>query len=213
MKVFLLGASGLVGSTCYSKLLLQKPALELHSFSRRRLQLHGVVEHVGELSDLGSLMEGLSGDAAFCAVGTTIKKAKTREAFEEVDLNLPLRFACAARDHGVKTFHVVTTLGADPSSKQHYLRVKGVLEKELGAIGFTGLHIYRPSLLMGVRQEFRLGEELLSGLYKRFQFAYPKVLDKYRPIDVDQLSSFIVRKIIENSPGTHIWENEVMLPG
>ena len=209
----MLGSSGLVGSTCYSNLLLEKSAPELISFARRRLHLHGGIERVSDLKDIASLMADLEADVAFCAVGTTIRKAKTRAAFEEVDLNLPLRFACAARDRGVKNFHLLTALGSDPASRQYYLRIKGVLEMEMKGLGFRSLHIYRPSLLLGEREDLRIGEELLAGLYKRFQFAYPKALDKYRPIEVDKLASFIVRKLMENSPGTHIWENQDMLKG
>ncbi|MBC7661202.1 MAG: NAD-dependent epimerase/dehydratase family protein [Chitinophagaceae bacterium] len=213
MKIFMLGTSGLVGSTCYSKLLLEKSSSEIVTFTRRRLNLHGGIERIGDLNDMASLMEGLEAEVAFCAVGTTIKKAKTRAAFEEVDLNLPLRFACAARDHGVKSFHLVSALGADASSSQTYLRTKGVLENELKSIGFPTLHIYQPSLLIGQRTELRIGEELVAGLYRRFHALYPKALNKYRPIEVEQLSRFIIRKIMENSPGTQVWTNEQMISG
>jgi len=211
MKLFMLGTSGLVGSTCYSKFLLEKNAPEITTFTRRRLNLHGGQEIVGDLRDLATLMGELRADTAFCAVGTTIKKAKSRAAFEEVDLNLPLRFACAARDHGVKSFHLLTAVGADPASKNYYLRIKGVLEAEVKTLGFASLHIYKPSLLLGEREDFRLGEELLTGLYTRFKTLYPKVLDKYRPIEVERLSGFILRKVLENAPGIHVWENQDML--
>ena len=213
MKIFLLGSSGLVGSSVYSELLLQEKVPELTTFTRRRLNLMGGVEKVSDLKDFERDMEGLTAEIAFCAVGTTIKKAKSREAFEEIDLNLPLRFAVAARRHGVKNFHMLTALGADPSSKTYYLRIKGILESDLKALGFEGLHIYRPSLLLGERTESRLGEELMAGFYKRFQNLYPKALDKYRPIEVPALSRYIVRKIAENSKGLHIHENNEMLDG
>lgn len=213
MKLFMLGSSGLVGSTCYSKLLLEKTPPEIVTFSRRRLKLHGGQERVSDLKDIEALMVDLEADTAFCSVGTTIKKAKSRSAFEEVDLNLPLRFAVAAKNHGVKNFHLLTALGADSSSKQYYLRIKGVLELEIKSLGFQSLHIYRPSLLLGHREEFRLGEELATGIYRRFQAFYPKALDKYRPIEVEKLSRFIIRKLWENEPGVHIWENQDMLMG
>ncbi len=211
MKLFMLGSSGLVGSSCYSNLLLEKSPPEITTFTRRRLNLQGGLERVGDLKDMNGMMAGLDADTAFCAVGTTIKKAKSRHAFEEVDLNLPLRFACAARDHGVKNFHLLTALGADPASKQYYLRIKAVLEMEIKSLGFSSLHIYRPSLLLGQREDFRMAEEVLAGLYRRFKGLYPKAFNKFRPIEVDRLSRFIVRKILENAPGIHIWENQDML--
>jgi uncharacterized protein YbjT (DUF2867 family) len=213
MKLFMLGSSGLVGSTCYSKLLLEKSPPEIVTFTRRRLNLLGGTERVSDLKDLASQMSDLEADTAFCAIGTTIKKAKTRAAFEEIDLNLPLRFAVAAKARGVENFHLLTALGADAASKQYYLRIKGLVENEVKTLGFRSLHIYRPSLLLGHRQDFRLGEELAAGLYRRFEGLYPKALNKYRPIEVDKLSSFIIRKLQENEPGTHVWENHEMLKG
>ncbi|MBC7531093.1 MAG: hypothetical protein H7318_05895 [Oligoflexus sp.] len=213
MKLFMLGSSGLVGSTCYSKLLLEKEAPQIVSFSRRRLNLHGGQERVSDLKDIETLMTGLDADTALCSVGTTLKKAKSRAAFEEVDLNLPLRFAVAAKNHGVKNFHLLTALGADPISKNYYLRIKGVLEKEIRSLGFQSLNIYRPSLLLGHRDEFRLAEELATGVYRRFQAIYPKVLNKYRPIEVEKLTGFIIRKLFENPNGVQVYENQDMLGG
>ncbi len=213
MKLFMLGSSGLVGSTCYSKLLLEKETPEIVSFSRRRLNLRGGQERVSDLRDIDRLMEGLEAETALCCVGTTLKKAKSRAAFEEVDLNLPLRFAVAAKKHGVKNFHLLTALGADPTSKNFYLHVKGVLEMEIKSLHFQSLNIYRPSLLLGHRDDFRLTEELAAGVYRRFQALYPKALDKYRPIEVEMLSHFIIRKLFENPQGVHIYDNQEMLKG
>lgn len=213
MKIFFLGSSGLVGSTVYSELMLQKNAPELISFNRRRLHLMGGVEKVSDLSNFKREMEDLSADVAFCSVGTTMHKAKTREAFEEADLNLPLRFAVAAKEKGVKHFHVVSSGGANPASKAFYLRTKGILERELTQIGFESLSIYRPSLLLGDRSEFRWSEDLLTTVYRSLQFLYPKALDEYRPIEVPKLSHFIVRKLLDNSPGIRIYQNLDMLKG
>lgn len=213
MKLFMLGSSGLVGSTCYSKLLLEKEAPDIVSFSRRRLNLHGGQERVSDLKDIETLMSGLDADTALCSIGTTLKKAKSRTAFEEVDLNLPLRFAVAAKNHGVKNFHLLTALGADPISKNYYLRIKGVLEEEIRSLGFQSLNIYHPSLLLGHRDEFRLAEELATGVYRRFQAIYPKALNKYRPIEVEKLTGFIIRKLFENPTGVHVYENQAMLGG
>ena len=210
----MLGASGLVGSSCYSKLLLDKQhPSSIVTVSRRKLNFVGVEERFGDLSQIKMLIEDLQGDAALCSIGSTMKKAKSREAFEEVDLNLPLRFAAAVKAQGAQSFHLVSSVGADPSSKQFYLRIKGLLETELRSIGFSSVHIYRPSLLLGNREEFRLSEELIAGFYRRFHSVYPKKLNHYRPIEVEKLSHFICRKIHENQQGIHIWENEDMLEG
>jgi uncharacterized protein YbjT (DUF2867 family) len=55
---------------------------------------------------------------------------------------------------------VVTALGADAASAVFYNRVKGETERDLQSLGLASLVIVRPSLLMGDRSEFRLGERL-----------------------------------------------------
>jgi len=96
----------------------------------------------------------------FCALGTTIRKAGSQEAFRHVDLELPLRAAEQALKAGAEQFIVVSSVGADPASKNFYLRTKGEIERELARLHFKALHILRPSLLIGKRPEFRLGEAI-----------------------------------------------------
>ncbi|MES2743815.1 MAG: hypothetical protein V4655_00250 [Bdellovibrionota bacterium] len=211
MKIFLLGTSGLVGSAVYSELLQENPRPDLITFTRRRLGLEGGLEKVSDLSDFKIQMHELTAELAFCALGTTIKKAKSRQTFEEIELNLPLRFATEARKHGVQSFHIITALGADASSSNFYLRTKGLLERDLRLLGFPSLHIYRPSLLVGDRQEFRLGERLSVALYQNLKGLYPKALGRYQPIEVSVLSRFILRKMKDYTPGLHIWENQAMI--
>src|SRR5262249_62336295 len=92
----------------------------------------------------------------FCALGTTIRKAGSEAAFRKVDLEMPLRAAQEALKAGAEQFVVVSSVGADPNSKNFYLRTKGELEAELAKLPFGAIHILRPSLLIGRRQEFRL---------------------------------------------------------
>ncbi|MFO0602790.1 MAG: NAD(P)H-binding protein [Polyangiales bacterium] len=101
---------------------------------------------------------------AFCALGTTIKKAGSREAFRAVDHDAVLAFARAAKARGASRFYVVTALGADAGSLVFYNRVKGETEEALRAMGFEALAIARPSLLVGERAESRPGERLAIAL-------------------------------------------------
>ena len=93
----------------------------------------------------------------------------------------------------------MTAIGSDPNSPLFYSKVKGETERDLKALGIDGLEIYRPSLLLGKRQEFRLAESLsikLSPLYSWF-FCGP--LLKYRPIKADDLAHHMIAG--ENIPG------------
>lgn len=97
---------------------------------------------------------------AFCALGTTIKKAGSREAFRAVDFDAVVAFAGAAKAAGATRFYVVTALGADAGSWVFYNRVKGEVEASLRSLGFASLAIARPSLLVGERTENRAGERV-----------------------------------------------------
>jgi uncharacterized protein YbjT (DUF2867 family) len=96
----------------------------------------------------------------FCTLGTTIKKAGSKEAFRRVDYDYPLEFAKLGREESIPEFSIVTAMGSDPHSGIFYNRVKGELEIALSELGYPSLNIFQPSLILGERKEFRLGEEL-----------------------------------------------------
>lgn len=212
MDVALVGGTGMVGKLCLKHLAALPEVTKIYSVSRRPLpeEIAKVEQRVGSLESFDTPLSGLRIDAAVCCLGTTIREAGSREAFEEIDLNLPLYFAKAAQKAGASTFHVISALGANATSSTFYLRVKGVLENELKTLGFRGLHIYRPSLLLGDREEFRLGERLAQMIYEKVDRFYPPILDRYKPIPADRLASFIAQKVKAAEPGIHVCENSVI---
>ncbi|HEX8438228.1 oxidoreductase, partial [Archangium sp.] len=153
------GASGLVGGFLLDA-LLESPLYEaVHSLGRRALprQHPQLVQHTVDFARLAA--EALpAADDAFCTLGTTIKKAGSQEAFRAVDHDAVLAFAQAAKKAGVRSFLVVTALGADPRSRVFYNRVKGEVQEALEGLGFESLVILQPSLLLGERAESRPGE-------------------------------------------------------
>ncbi|MFN9747549.1 MAG: NAD(P)H-binding protein [Betaproteobacteria bacterium] len=101
--------------------------------------------------DFAALPALPAAEAAFCALGTTIKAAGSQAAFRAVDFDAVLAFARACRAAGVRRFAVVSALGADARSANFYSRVKGQAEDALRELGFEHLLIARPSLLLGDR--------------------------------------------------------------
>lgn len=116
-------------------------------------------------------------DDLFCCLGTTMKKAKTRENFEKVDLEYPLRIASLAKKRGIPNFHVISAAGSSKRSPFFYSRTKGRMEQELIDLKLPHLFIFRPSLLTGGRAEFRLGERLAEGI---FQLINPILVGPFR---------------------------------
>lgn len=171
------GASGLVGSLLLP-LLLEDPAFgAVVSLGRRPVALAHPKLAQRTVDFAAPDVAGLPPpDVAFCALGTTIAKAGTAEAFRAVDHGAVMAFARAAFAAGARRFEVVTAHGADAKSMVLYNRVKAEVEADLRAVGFTSLAIARPSLLLGDRAESRPGERaavvasrLLGGLLRPFE--------------------------------------------
>lgn len=154
------GASGLVGGHVLDTLLEDTRYQQVHSLGRRALsrQHPRLVQHTVDFARLDEAALPRAQDA-FCCLGTTLKKAGSQQAFRAVDHDAVLAFARAARAVGVQRFLVVTALGANARSRIFYNRVKGQVEEALASLGFDSLVILQPSLLLGERQEKRLGEQ------------------------------------------------------
>lgn len=189
------GASGLVGG-CLLQQLLAAPEYErVMAVARRPLEVaHPKLEQVTtEFAALRTLARPLRGDDAFCCLGTTIKRAGSREAFRAVDHGAVLAFAWAAQQGGARRFFTVSSLGAAAGSRVFYSRVKGETEQALEVMGFATLGIFRPSLLLGPRREYRFGERLGAlGL----ALADPLLLGrwrKYRAIPADVVARAMLR--------------------
>jgi len=136
------------------------------------------------------------GDEFYCALGTTIKKAGSRKEFAAVDHDLVIDLAARAKAGGVKRVVVVTSVDSDANSKNFYLRVKGQTEDDLQALGLKNLEIYRPSLLLGNRDELRVLERFGVLIAPVVSWSLRGPLAKYRPIEASQLA----RKMVAGEP-------------
>lgn len=146
---------------------------------------------------------------AFCCLGTTMKKAGSKEAFLKVDLDMVLNFAKKAKEAGINRFAIVSSIGANPKSNNFYLRTKGQAEEELKKLGFERLVIVRPSLLLGKRNEKRLGEDIGKLLYKLFKFVFIGSLKKYKGIMDEDVAKAMVA-LVEQGQGTIIAESNAL---
>ena len=129
---------------------------------------------------------------AYCCLGTTMKKAGSKEAFLKVDLDMVVDFATKAKAAGINRFAVVSSIGASAKSKNFYLNTKGRVEEQLKEIGFERLVILRPSLLLGKRNEKRFGEDMGRVLYSVFKFLFIGPLKKYRGIQASDVAKAMI---------------------
>src|SRR5690554_1711737 len=163
MRLLLLGATGLVGSHVLDLAVADERIEEVIAPTRRPLpDQPGLTAPQIDFDHLPADADWWQADAVLCALGTTMKKAGSREAFRRVDYDYPLQAARLARRHGAPTFVLNSAMGADPDSRFFYNRVKGELERDLKEVGFDSLTFVRPGLIGGEREEFRLGEHLTT---------------------------------------------------
>ena len=199
--ILLAGATGLTGEHLLDRLLSEPTISRVLAPSRSPLAEHAHLDNpVGQLQDLLPQLDGRI-DAAFCCLGTTIRQAGSQEAFRAVDQELVLAFARRARELGTRHLLVISALGADAHSAVFYNRVKGELEAALQAQDWPQLTIVRPSLLLGARREFRLGERLLAPLARW-------IPGKYRGIKACTLAHALWRLALEEQDGTRIIESD-----
>ncbi|MGH8206509.1 MAG: NAD(P)H-binding protein [Steroidobacteraceae bacterium] len=155
------GGSGLIGSRLLPLLLAAPEYARVYALSRRPLPLeHARLANRVLRFDapLEGQLKGLTCHDAFCCLGTTIRAAGSEAAFRAVDHALVVAFARAALAAGAQRIVLVSSVGADPSSKNFYLRVKGETERAVEALRPRSLDILQPSVLLGLRREWRTRE-------------------------------------------------------
>ena len=153
-RIVLVGASGLIGSAVIAQ-TVGRSDVRLTALARREFALPPGVRMellVAPSSEWPGLIAGAQADALVVALGTTWRAAGRDEAaFRAVDEKLVLDCASAAKAAGVPRCIAVSSVGADPASRNFYLRVKGEVEAALAALEFDRLDILRPGLLRGPR--------------------------------------------------------------
>lgn len=221
MKIALIsGTSGLVGMQLLHQLLQGTSYDYVLSVGRRKLALkHAkLVQIEGDLAKINTWnweelikAQSLGGDYnslvasvlekspeihAFSSLGTTIKIAGSKDKFYAIDHDLVLGFARWAKKIGASKFLYVSALGADSKSSVFYNKVKGETENDLKSIQFEYLGLFRPSLLLGNRSEFRMGELVASVLMK--PLVWLKIAKNIRPIYDYQVAKSMVKKALSS---------------
>lgn len=207
--VLLLGASGLVGSKVLEELLLREDVAEIRVLVRKPLNLtHAKVkERITDFSSLEPLDDFFQVDALYCCVGTTRKKTPDLVAYKAIDFGIPLSVGEQVKAKGCREIHVVSSVGANAQSRNYYLKIKGEMEEEIERLGFDCCRIYRPSMLLGIRNESRplerLGQKLMP-FFDLFTFG-----GKYHSIDALDVARAMCRTA--KAAGTKVLEYREMM--
>jgi uncharacterized protein YbjT (DUF2867 family) len=197
------GATGLVGGELVRQLASHPDYAKVVMLTRRQVAAPSplIEPVVVDYERLDAATAALTADEVFCALGTTIRTAGSQAAFRRVDHDYVLDVARRARAQGAQHFLLVSSLGANPASRVFYNRVKGKVESAVQQLDYPSVTIVRPSLLLGDRAEFRLGEALA----KPFGILMPR---RYRPVHARAVAATLIGAAVRGQPGTHIIESK-----
>lgn len=210
-----IGSSGLTGS-CVLNHLLDDPYFTSIQILVRRpsgIQHPKLRESIVDFNDLTDFEQQLShADCLFCCIGTTTKKVKgDKEAYRKVDYDIPANAAKIAVIKGFSKYLLVSAIGADASASNFYLRLKGEVEDAITRMAFRSIHIFQPSLLLGKRQEFRLGELIGKGVIKIVSFFLIGSLSKFKPVHAEDVAKAMIAAAKSDAEGTRTYRyNEIM---
>lgn len=202
-KAILAGASGLIGSALLPILLQQPEYEEVTILVRHTLPIEHekLVQVKVDFSRLDKYSDSISGHAIFCCLGSTRKKTPDLREYRKIDHDYPLQLAQAGLKNGIRQYHLVSSLGADASSSNFYLKLKGETEQDIKNTGVPCLHIYQPSLLTGDRKEKRAGEGLFNWAMKRINPLLTGNLRKYRSIPASTVAMAMFKQSLINKEG------------
>ena len=203
-KALVIGGTGLIGSSLI-ELLLADGRYAVISLVRKKSALNNnqLTEVVFNFDNPDRRL--VVADEVFCCLGTTIKTAGSKDAFYKVDHDYVVETAQLAQTNGAKKFAMVSSMGANKNATFFYSKVKGITEEAVSNISYESIFIFRPSLLLGQRKEFRFGELVSKVLMTVFSFAIPK---KYKAIQVRQVAKAMIASMNTGQTGIHIIESD-----
>ena len=206
MKIaIVVGTTGLVGKALCHQLVNDERYAKIILLVRKSQQLSNpkIEERIIDFNQLE-----IKGDELYCCLGTTIKVAGSKEAFYKVDFEYVLQIAKMALRSSVKKIAVVSAMGANKQSSVFYNKVKGEMEEAIAKLDFQHAVIVRPSMLLGNRSEFRLGELIGKKIMSLFSFLIPS---NYKAIQDYQVARAMVTQMNSATQGFKIIENQDML--
>ena len=201
------GSTGLIGQQLIKHLSEDNRYDKILALTRKpkASDLPKVEYVVVDYDYLSAYSKEIQGDDAFCALGTTMKKAGSKEAFYKVDYTYIWEFGRVMAQNEAKSFTLVSSMGADKDSFFYYNEVKGKIEDAISQLDFEKITIVRPSLLLGDRSEDRLGEDISKTFVKIFS---PIIPAKYDGIEASQVAKAMIKAANDGKNELEVIEND-----
>jgi uncharacterized protein YbjT (DUF2867 family) len=179
----IIGSTGLIGSELLKLMLTDESVSTIRLINRRYLDFENnkIQQKIIDFQDERAFRDAIAGsDAVFVCVGTTIKKVKgDKTAYRKVDHDIPVNAARFCAETEVGKLLIVSSIGANSKSRNFYTKLKGEMEAAVAGFDLPNTWFFRPSMLLGARKEFRLGERIGKALMKPLSFLMPV---NYKPV-------------------------------
>ena len=207
-KALVFGATGFIGSQLLPRLLASADYDRVTIVVRRDPGLvHAkLVTLVGDHDSLPALADRIDVDDVFIAIGTTKAKVPDEAAYYRIDHDYPLRAAAVAQACGATGVFLVSAVGANADSSVFYIRTKGETERDVIALGIARTHIFRPSQLLGQREENRPLERFIIAAWPVIDWLLVGGARKYRGISGADVALAMVGAAKYGATGTHVHE-------
>ncbi len=194
------GATGLVGSFLVNELAENEIYEKVKVFNRRKQHYtHNKISEIQvDFDKISEYIHEFKGHDAYCCLGSTLKKAGSKENFFKIDHDLPLEIAKICSTNDVGSFIAISSIGANSGSSNYYLRTKGLMELHIQELDFDQLAFVRPSMLVGPRKEFRFGELFGKIIMAPINYLLVGKLIKYRSIHSKTVAKAMIQ--IANMP-------------
>ena len=183
------GSSGLIGNELFKTILLKNVYSKIKIFVRTIPEINNPKVEIikTDFKNLEKYKDKIKGDDCYFCIGTTKKDTPDKSEYRRIEYNLPVNIAIIAKENSVNSFFYVSSIGANPKASSGYLKNKGQVEEELKNLNFSKLAIVRPSLLIGNRKSFRLGEIIFTPIMNTLTLFAFGGLKKYKPIKIENV--------------------------
>ena len=213
MKTALIfGSSGLIGNHLLDFILKDNYYQKIKLFVRSNIDIKDSrIEIIyDDFTNIDNLKNSIVGDDCFFCIGTTKKDTPNKNEYRRIEYDIPVNIAKIAKINSINSFYYVSSMGANSNVSNSYLKNKGEVEDELTKLNFNKLAILKPSLLLGNRKKFRLGERIAQLIMTKLSFIFVGKMKKYKPIKaIDVVKAMI--NIIKNDYKINFFESDKLL--
>lgn len=209
-----LGSTGLIGAILLKKLLNHPDYSTIVTVVRKPQQINHpkLIEVVTDFNSDINLDKIEQIDSIFSCLGTTRKKTPNLDAYHKIEVDIPNQFAKLGIQKGLVKFHYISAVGANSNSSNFYLKMKGEAEQTLQNNEIKQLFLYRPSLLIGHRGEYRMAENISTKVFPLINFFLSGKLSKYKSIEAEKVAQSLIENDLYSTPNkvTILHFNEII---